>query len=45
VIGPNTVKFEDSGDRDLTGLEDKIGVLVKVVKKNQGEGYEFVRLP
>lgn len=45
VLGSNTVKFDDSGDRNLAGLENKIGVLVKVERKQQGEGYEFVPLP
>lgn len=47
VFGENTVKFLPSGDRDLSGLEDEVGVIVRVEEYQDAEGntkYRFVRV-
>lgn len=47
VAGEKSVKFLRSGDRDLTGFEDKIGTIVRVLEENNENGetrYRFGRV-
>ena len=47
VVGEDSVKFLDSGDRDRSGFEDKIGAIVGVAgypNSTGGVEYDFVRV-
>ncbi len=47
VVGEDSVKFLDSGDRDRSGFEDKIGAIVGVAGYPNSTGgikYDFVRV-